>query len=57
MSALHKGRYDVGAMSDGNPLSRLSALVIPLLLIIVLVVGCFVGVVRYTSLLDPSSRR
>jgi type II secretory pathway component PulC len=42
-------------MAESNPLSRVSALAAPVLILLVLGVGSFVGVVRYTSVLDPRS--
>ncbi len=53
MSALHKARYDDEAMSDDSRVSPHSALAVPVLFILVLTVGTFVGVVRYTDVLDP----
>ncbi|MBL8911399.1 MAG: hypothetical protein JNM17_11960 [Archangium sp.] len=40
-------------MADGTPLTRLSPLVVPMLVVLVLSVGALFGVARYTQLLDP----
>lgn len=41
-------------MAEGGPLSRVSALAVPVLILLVLTVGTFVGVVRYTTVFDPA---